>query len=186
MPAAAPSRAPHSAAFDGAAHTVVLSDVHLCEAEPVDPKRPLWKKFKQRELFIDPCFARFLDYIQTVTEGPIELVFNGDLFDFDSVTALPEEPKFPVSWLERRRGLHPEERKSLWKIRLVLRDHHVWFDALRAFLLAGNRLVFVIGNHAWSCTGRPCSGRSSRRWTCPSRVRACASASGSTSPTATR
>ncbi len=142
-----PANVTSSADFGRAAHTIVLSDVHLCEAEPPDPKRPLWKKFKQRELFIDDCFARFLDYIQEVTDGPIELVFNGDLFDFDSVTALPEEPKFPVSWLEKRRGLHPEERKSLWKIRLVLADHHVWFDALRAFLLAGHRAVFVIGNH---------------------------------------
>jgi len=147
MPPDTTPSAPADAGFHSAEHTIVLSDVHLCEAEIPDPKRPLWKKFKQRELFFDDCFARFLDYILKVTEGPVELVFNGDLFDFDGVCALPEAPEFPVSWLERRRGLHPEERKSLWKIRLILAEHPVWFDALRDFLLAGHRVVFVIGNH---------------------------------------
>ena len=141
---------PPTASPDGFAranHTVVLSDVHLCEAEREDPRRPLWKRFKRRDLFIDDCFARFLDYIHEVAEGPVELVFNGDLFDFDSVTVLPAEPGFRVSWLERLRGLGPEERKSLFKIQRILSDHHVWFEAVREFLVAGHRVVFVIGNH---------------------------------------
>ena len=133
--------------FTRADHTIVLSDVHLCEAEPTDPERPLWKRFKQRELFIDDCFARFLDYVQGVAEGSVELVFNGDLLDFDSVTVLPDEPGFRVSWLERLRGLGPEEPKSLFKVQRILQDHPVWFDAVRDFLGAGHRVIFVIGNH---------------------------------------
>ena len=128
-------------------HTIVLSDVHLCEAEPHDPKRPLWKRFKRRDLFIDDCFARFLDYVGGVADGSVELIFNGDLFDFDSVTVLPEDPPYRISWAERRRGLGPEERKSLFKIRRILSDHDEWFAAVREFLEAGHRVVFVIGNH---------------------------------------
>jgi len=133
--------------FSAADHTIVLSDVHLCEAEPPDERRPLWKRFKRRDLFIDDCFARFLSWVQEVTDGSVELIFNGDLFDFDSVTVLPEEPSFRISWLERLRGLNPERRKSLFKIQRILEDHDAWFAAVSEFLRAGHRVVFVIGNH---------------------------------------
>lgn len=77
----------------------------------------------------------------------IELVLNGDVFDFDSVMVLPQEREFPVGWLERRRGLNSEERKSEFKMRQILSDHSVFVSALADFLLKGHRLVFVIGNH---------------------------------------
>ncbi len=133
--------------FATASHTIILSDVHLCDAEPVDPRRPLWKRFKQRDLFIDASFARFLNYLRDVTEGPVELIFNGDLFEFDAITALPDDPSMRVTWLERRRGLAPQERKSLWKFQRILVDHAAWFAALREFVLEGHRVLFIIGNH---------------------------------------
>ena len=128
-------------------HTIVLGDVHLADGEPEDPKRPLWKRFKRPELFVDESFARFLAFISERINGPIELVLNGDFFDFDSVTALPEKADFRIGWLERKRGLNSEEPKSRFKIRRILQDHHVLVDALRAFLLQGNEVVFVMGNH---------------------------------------
>lgn len=79
--------------------------------------------------------------------SPIELVLNGDIFDFDSITQIPENPPFSVSWLERKRGLHAEEAKSRYKLSLILNDHKVWFDAIREFILRGNTVVFIIGNH---------------------------------------
>jgi len=72
---------------------------------------------------------------------------NGDIFDFDSVLALPEEPPYRVSPLEKQMGLHPEEEKSLFKIERILDDHAEWAEALRWFLLRCHRVVFVIGNH---------------------------------------
>lgn len=128
-------------------HTVVLSDLHLTEAEPPDPRRPLWKRYKRREHFIDASFQRLLEALQKEADDPVELVLGGDIFDFDAVMAIPEDPPFPVSWLERRRGLDPEEAKSRFKMEIILRDHPVWVAALRAFLLAGHRLVIVVGNH---------------------------------------
>ena len=50
-----------SAADTTRTHTVILSDLHLTEEEPLDPQRPLWKRYKQRAQFIDDSFARWLD-----------------------------------------------------------------------------------------------------------------------------
>ncbi len=130
---------------DKAAHTIVVSDVHLSEAEPVDPDRPLWKRFKQRDLFVDGSFVRWLEALDRDLEGRIELVLNGDMFDFDSVMAYPTDLR--TSWLERRRGLSAEESKSRFKLSVILRDHEQWLQGLRAFVLAGHSVVFVVGNH---------------------------------------
>ena len=128
-------------------HTVVLSDVHLADAEIPPPDNPLWKRYKHPDLFVDGSLKRLLEELQRQIDGPIELVLNGDLFDFDSVMVIPESPDFPVSWLERRRGLNAQEPKSRFKIRRILQDHPMFVQALRAFLLEGHRVVFVIGNH---------------------------------------
>jgi UDP-2,3-diacylglucosamine pyrophosphatase LpxH len=123
----------------------VLSDLHLSDAQAPDPKRPLWKRYKGADLFIDGTFGRFLHRLMADVDGPIELVFAGDTFDFDSVTAL--DPAFSVSWIEARRGLEASEEKSLFKMQVILQAHPAWIDAMKAFLDAGHRAVFIIGNH---------------------------------------
>ena len=134
--------------FSQARYTAVISDLHLCEAEPVHPKFPLWKKYKTKQFFFDEVFADFVEHIANMASGEeVELVLNGDIFDFDSVLALPHDPPYRVTWLERLRGLHPEERKSIFKMERVLDDHEIWVGALRWLLLRGHRVVFVIGNH---------------------------------------
>ncbi|MDH4282931.1 MAG: hypothetical protein OEV36_09795, partial [Myxococcales bacterium] len=74
-------------------HTFVVSDMHLTEAHEPDSARPLWMAYKRREFFIDDDFAAFLEHIQGKTAGPIELLLNGDIFDFDSVTAVPSKDR---------------------------------------------------------------------------------------------
>jgi UDP-2,3-diacylglucosamine pyrophosphatase LpxH len=145
--------------FSRAVHTLILSDIHLSEAEPPHPFNPLWKRFKSREHFIDPLFRHFIESeelrIRSQWKGEgdcpsIELVLNGDIFDFDSVMKLPsreEEPELHFNWLERIRGMNSEEKKSRWKLRYILDDHAEFIQALRNFLERGNRLVFVLGNH---------------------------------------
>ncbi|MDD4976183.1 MAG: metallophosphoesterase [Bacteriovorax sp.] len=133
--------------FYSAIHTIVVSDLHLADAEPPHPKKPLWKRFKGKDLFIDGTFKLFLEKIQKIVPGPIELIFNGDVFDFDSVMTLPAKPEFSISWLERRRGLAPEEAKSRFKIQVILDAHSTWLESVREFILNGNRVVFNIGNH---------------------------------------
>lgn len=129
-------------------HTIVLSDIHLADAELGQPGRSLWKRYKRPKFFIDSSFSRLLDYIQKETQGDlVELVLNGDIFDFDSVMRLPLHTRFNISWLERKRGLNPEEEKSRFKIETILHDHPIWVKALTKFIQNGNRVVFVIGNH---------------------------------------
>lgn len=131
-----------------ASHTAIISDLHLCEAEPVNLRFPLWKKFKTRQFFFDDTFEVFLKNCEEKAQGAsVELVLNGDIFDFDSVLRLPDEPVFHVSGLEKRRGLFPIEERSRFKIEVILKDHADWVRALREFVLRGNRAVFVIGNH---------------------------------------
>ncbi len=128
-------------------HTIVLGDLHLCEAEAPDPDRPLWKRFKHTDLFSDEAFARMLAALQAEVGQGAELILNGDVFDFDGVCGLPESAAFSISWLERLRGLDAEEEKSAWKMARIVRDHPVWFDALQGWLAAGHEVVVVIGNH---------------------------------------
>ncbi len=134
--------------FSTARFTAVLSDLHLCEEEPVNKKYPLWKKYKTREFFFDQIFRQFLEEIHKKSGGePIELILNGDIFDFDSVCKVPDKPSFRVDSIERTRGLFAEEEKSVFKINVILDDHAEWVSALAWFLRQGHRAVFVIGNH---------------------------------------
>lgn len=134
--------------FRSAKHTAIISDLHLCEAQPIHPEFPLWKKFKTRQFFFDDVFEKFLRHIEEKAQGEtVELVLNGDIFDFDSVQSLPEEPIFYINWIERNRGLNPKSEKSKFKISVILKDHENWVHSLRDFIQRGHRVVFVIGNH---------------------------------------
>ena len=128
-------------------HTLVVSDIHLTEAEPAHQRRPLWKRYKRPKLFTDRSFKRFMEHVQANIPGPIELVFNGDIFDFDSVMRYPVKPPYPLSWVERRRGMHAEEAKSRFKFTIILEDHPVWVETVQEFVQKGNKVVFIIGNH---------------------------------------
>jgi UDP-2,3-diacylglucosamine pyrophosphatase LpxH len=134
--------------FQSADYTAIVSDLHLCEEEPAHPKYPLWKKYKTRPFFFDHEFSLFVDRLHEMSNGKtVELILNGDIFDFDSCAALPADPIFYISWLERRRGLHPQEEKSTYKINVILDSHKEWVEAVRRFVMRGHRAIFVIGNH---------------------------------------
>jgi UDP-2,3-diacylglucosamine pyrophosphatase LpxH len=134
--------------FKKATHTAIISDLHLCEAEPEHRHHPLWKKFKTKEFWIDDTFKQFLEFLPTISAGnQIELVLNGDIFDFDSVMAMPDRPPYRINWLEKKRGLFPQEPKSLFKMKKIIEDHPIWFSALSDFIKKGHRAIFIIGNH---------------------------------------
>ena len=79
---------------------LVVSDLHLSDVED-NPDG--WKAYKgSRWVFddeLDRLVRRFLD------EGDADdkrvLVLNGDVFDFDLVTAVPEDPPWPVRGFDR-------------------------------------------------------------------------------------
>lgn len=129
-------------------YTAIISDLHLCEEQIPEPRRPLWKRYKSRDFFFDAEFEVFLNQIQEKAGGqPVELVLNGDIFDFDSIMSLPDSPTFRISWAERIRGLNAEEDKSAFKMSKIIEDHPLWFSSLREFLLRGNQAIFIFGNH---------------------------------------
>lgn len=129
-------------------YTAIISDLHLCEAQPVHPKYPLWKKYKTKEFFYDNVIEDFFKHIEDLSGGqPIELILNGDIFDFDSVMSTPENPPFKVSWIEKKRGLFPREQRALFKMQTILKDHEVFFLALEKFLKKGHQVVLIFGNH---------------------------------------
>lgn len=139
---------PDDDSFRSANHTFILSDIHLTTAEPVNARDPLWRRYKQKDFFIDDAFDVFLQKIKERSEPePAELILAGDIFDFDGVTQLPPKRRFKISWLEYLRGLNTEERKSRFKIQRIIADHPVFFRALSRFVQNGNRVVFIIGNH---------------------------------------
>jgi len=128
--------------------TAIVSDLHLTESEPFDPKRPFWKRYKSKDFFFDQDFAHFLIHLNQKTLGaPVELILNGDNFDFDAVMTLPAEPYFHVSWLERKAGLYPRPERARFKMEFIIKEHPIFFSALRDFILRGNKIVLIIGNH---------------------------------------
>jgi UDP-2,3-diacylglucosamine pyrophosphatase LpxH len=127
--------------------TLVISDLHITTGEPPDAERPLWKRYKQADLFVDERIGRMLRAARAEATGPIELVLDGDIFDFDAVTELPRDGRFRMSWLERIRGLAPTEARSTWKLNRILDDHPGLVAALRDHVMAGNSVIFVVGNH---------------------------------------
>jgi UDP-2,3-diacylglucosamine pyrophosphatase LpxH len=133
-------------------YTAIISDLHLTDPEPprhkTKSRHPLWKKFKTKEFYIDESLVQFIDHIQKKANGhKVELILNGDIFDFDSVMSLPSKPIYKTNWLETRRGLFPRQEKSLFKIQIILEEHKPFVEALRAFVKNGHKLVIIPGNH---------------------------------------
>lgn len=132
--------------------TAIISDLHLTDSEPsrphIKPRSSLWKKFKTKQFFIDQALTDFMTEIQKKADSnPIELILNGDIFDFDSVMAYPTEAIFPINWIETRRGLFPQEAKSVYKINVILEEHHQFISELSKFIQKGHSLVIIPGNH---------------------------------------
>lgn len=124
----------------------VVSDLHLCD---VEEHADGWKAYKSARFLFDDALAQAVDGF--LTSGPRDdervVVLNGDVIDFDLVTAAPDQAPFPVNRVERRRGMAPTEAKSVWKLQRVLGDHPRFVSMLAGVLAAGHRVVYVLGNH---------------------------------------
>ncbi|MFH1532890.1 MAG: metallophosphoesterase [Pseudomonadota bacterium] len=123
---------------------LVVSDLHLADVEDHGDG---WKYFKGSRYVFDEDLAALLRVFATQGDGPGTLILNGDIVDFDLVTAVPDDPPWPVRRSERRRGLDATPEKSAWKLSRILEHHPVFVDALGIFLAGGNRVVWILGNH---------------------------------------
>ncbi len=114
-------------------HTVVLSDLHLWEAVAGDG---LWLRYRQRKYFPDAALvALFRTLCEQCEPGSIELVLNGDVFDFD--IARPDGEQAPPR----------DERSAVQRMHSILDDHELFLDGLASLLIAGHTVVFIAGNH---------------------------------------
>jgi UDP-2,3-diacylglucosamine pyrophosphatase LpxH len=123
---------------------LVVSDLHLADVEDHEDG---WRYFKGSQYLFTEDFTTLLEDFAEESECHNTLILNGDIFDFDLVASCPKEPTWPVSPSERGRGLRPTPEKSAWKLAQILGHHAEFMTALVSFVAAGNRIVYVLGNH---------------------------------------
>lgn len=115
----------------------VISDTHLGGVYP-DSGEPGARGFRICTHADD--LAAFIRELAGRPAGDpaTELVINGDLVDF-----LAEREEDDPPW----RAFTPDPEAAAAKLRAIVRRDQVVFDALKAFLEAGHRLVVLLGNH---------------------------------------
>jgi UDP-2,3-diacylglucosamine pyrophosphatase LpxH len=125
---------------------LVVSDLHLADVED-NPDG--WKSYKASRYVFDGELDRLVRRFVAGAEPDdhLTLILNGDTFDFDLITAVPEKPAWPVRGFERRRGLDATAQKSAWKLERILGDHPRFVATLGEFVALGHELVLTMGNH---------------------------------------
>jgi UDP-2,3-diacylglucosamine pyrophosphatase LpxH len=137
---APPQRAAPVAPAPARRRTVIVSDVHLSQAQPFDETDPRWMRYRLRDYHPDDDFAGMVDHILADLDGDaLELVFNGDLFDFDAPWVKNGEASMDEFSLDDA-GCAEHARR-------ILEDHPGWFDAAARVLARGHRVLFLSGNH---------------------------------------
>jgi UDP-2,3-diacylglucosamine pyrophosphatase LpxH len=130
---------------------VLVSDLHLGEGRSDDPPR----YSPMEEFFYDDQFARLLRHLQDrygQDPSQLVLVINGDAFDFLTMTRVPSaevaaEYGFEVRPAERRFGLNPTPRKSVYGLDQIVAGHPTAIGALARFVAAGFQVEILRGNH---------------------------------------
>ena len=140
---------------------IVISDLHLSDGYD----KETGKYSRNEDFFFDGEFERFLEYLEKRNHSNNHLVIAGDFFDFLQVDGgkaqklskeriVPfkleddeREREFDVVDKEQKYGLGTEEKKTIWKLGVILNGHKVFFQALADFLAEGNLLSIITGNH---------------------------------------
>jgi UDP-2,3-diacylglucosamine pyrophosphatase LpxH len=119
-------------------HTVVLSDVHFCEAEPGDG---LWMRYRQRPFSPQGAVAEMLDGLRAhVGKGDdLTIVLNGDVFDLDAPRVIDNVSCF--------HDLPRDADNAVPVVAAILADNPAFVAALGRLLAMGSTVVFVSGNH---------------------------------------
>lgn len=118
-------------------HTVAISDIHLCEQEPGEG---FWMHWRREAYSPDRDIADMLDAIRREVRGDaLELVLNGDVFDFDA-------PRF-VQGKSLYHDFPRDAAHDVPALAAILDHHPVFVAALGRVLADGHTLVVVSGNH---------------------------------------
>jgi UDP-2,3-diacylglucosamine pyrophosphatase LpxH len=130
---------------------IVFSDLHLGEGRNNRTRR----YSPMEDFFYDEAFARLLmTLMKQYEEDPsrLVLVLNGDVFDFLTISTIPDQKQLDnmgisVSATERRFGLDPTPKKSVFKLDMIISGHKPFFEALASFVSAGHKIEILRGNH---------------------------------------
>ncbi len=118
-------------------HTVILSDIHLCEVERSDG---LWMRYRQEAYSPDRAIAQMLSELRERVKGEqLTLVLDGDVFDLDAPRVVKNESVF--------HDLPRTAEHAVPMIRAILDDHPIFVDALARVLADGHEVVMISGNH---------------------------------------
>lgn len=124
---------------------IIVSDFHLGAGPPDIKQNPL------EDFIADESFARFLEAIRVESDRgdkEVELIINGDFFEFLQVPAVDE--------FDPRRTYSPEayydssQAKSIKRLDLITAGHPIVFDALSDFIQVETprrRMTLIKGNH---------------------------------------
>ncbi|MFZ2804716.1 MAG: hypothetical protein WA001_05905 [Patescibacteria group bacterium] len=118
-------------------HTVAISDIHLSQLEPSDG---LWMRYRQAPFVPDKELVVMLDALRERVRGQeLELILNGDIFDFD------------VPWIKNGKTRFPDAERDaaigVPVMRDILHDHLAFIQALGRVLADGHTVIFISGNH---------------------------------------
>ncbi|HUT52733.1 MAG TPA: hypothetical protein VM658_05025 [bacterium] len=126
---------------------IILSDAHMGDKQTME-RNAASRASQAREL------EHLFDYYREnrVDDKPWRLVIAGDLLDFVEVTALPSEDELKEAGIKlnrnrRKYGLAGTPRESAWKLGRIVTDNRPVFASLAAFIMAGNELFIISGNH---------------------------------------
>ncbi|RYE90218.1 MAG: hypothetical protein EOO75_10535 [Myxococcales bacterium] len=121
----------------GMGHTVVLSDIHLCELER---EEGLWMRYRQKAYGPDQELVAMLEALRREASGDsLTLVFNGDTFDLDAPRVLDGRSVF--------HDLPRSAEHAVPMLGAILDDHAEVVAAVGGVLADGHSVVFVSGNH---------------------------------------
>ena len=118
-------------------HTVVISDIHLCEVEPGTGE---WMRYRQRPCLPDAEIGKMLDALGArIAPEPMTLVLDGDIFDFDAPRVIRGSSQF--------HDLPRNAEHSVPAMAAILDDHPIFVESLARVLSRGHEIVFISGNH---------------------------------------
>ncbi len=119
-------------------HTIVISDVHLSEAEPGEAA---WLRYRQRRFFPDEALVRLRQIIahRLGVGDRLEMVFDGDVFEFEAPRVIDGKSRFTDA--------PRSEEEAVEMMARVMRDHEIFFRAVAGIVADGHHVVFIAGNH---------------------------------------
>lgn len=124
----------------------IVSDLHLSQG-----RNPRTRRYNLNEdFFFDGQFDRFLSYLEAESERRSRkwrLIIAGDMVDFLQITRMPNDPGFSLTEREKEYGLGTSLDKTVWKMKVMMDGHWMFFKALGRFLSTGNRCIIITGNH---------------------------------------